>query len=296
MIQTGWPQTLVKSSLTLSPLEAEEVAILFVLWFCHTDCHLVPPMVWTDMKEWMKSCCMHNAVPGVPVHSTCYHRTPEIKCFISERNLFLTMLEGGRPKVQTLAVPVPLSGSQTVLFSLCAHRAGRELSGAPFIMALILFTRALPSGPNQPSKVLPPNTITKKIRFQHMNLREYKSIQSIELDICVVLLKYFLQLIVLWESKTNWAPAEKDVRLDREMVFRTAQWVKNLPAMQETQETLGWQDPLEKEMATHSSVLASEIPRTEEPGGLPSMESQRDRHNWRAKHTAQKLNAKWPTE
>ena len=45
MIQTGWSQTLVKSSLTLSPLEAEEVAILFVLWFYHTDCHLVPPMV-----------------------------------------------------------------------------------------------------------------------------------------------------------------------------------------------------------------------------------------------------------
>ena len=45
--------------------------------------------------------------------------------------------------------------------------------------------------------------------------------------------------------------------------------------MQETQVlSLGWEDPLEKEMATHSSILAWEIPRTEEPGGLHSMESQ----------------------
>ena len=54
-----------------------------------------------------------------------------------------------------------------------------------------------------------------------------------------------------------------------------AQGVKNLPAMQETQETqvqsLGWEDPLEEEMATHSHILAWKIPWTEEPGGLPSM-------------------------
>ena len=50
--------------------------------------------------------------------------------------------------------------------------------------------------------------------------------------------------------------------------------VKNLPAMQETQvQSLGWEDPLEKEMATHSSILAWEIPWTEEPGRLPSMKS-----------------------
>ena len=50
-----------------------------------------------------------------------------------------------------------------------------------------------------------------------------------------------------------------------------AQWVKNPPAMQGTQETwvgsLGWKDPLEKEMATHSCILAWEILWTEEPGG-----------------------------
>ena len=57
-----------------------------------------------------------------------------------------------------------------------------------------------------------------------------------------------------------------------------AQMVKNLPAMQEIQETqvrfLGQEDPLEKEMATHSSFLAWRIPWTEEPGGPQSMGSQ----------------------
>ena len=53
--------------------------------------------------------------------------------------------------------------------------------------------------------------------------------------------------------------------------------VKNLPAMQDMQETwvqsLGQEDPLEEKMATHSSLLAWEIPWTEEPGGLQSMPS-----------------------
>ena len=58
-----------------------------------------------------------------------------------------------------------------------------------------------------------------------------------------------------------------------------AQWVKNPPIMQETQEkqvqSLGQEDPLEKKMATHSSILAWEIPWTEEPGRLQSMGSQK---------------------
>ena len=57
--------------------------------------------------------------------------------------------------------------------------------------------------------------------------------------------------------------------------FRMPQWVKNLPAIQEIQETwvqsLGWEDPLEEEMATQFSIVASKIPWTEEPGGLQSM-------------------------
>ena len=55
---------------------------------------------------------------------------------------------------------------------------------------------------------------------------------------------------------------------------QVAQMVKNLPAMQETQvQSVGWEDPLEKGMATHSSILAWEIPWTEEPGRLQSMGS-----------------------
>ena len=54
-----------------------------------------------------------------------------------------------------------------------------------------------------------------------------------------------------------------------------AQMVKNLPAMKETWvQALGWEDPPEKRMATHSSMVAWRIPRTEEPGGLQSMGSQ----------------------
>ena len=55
-----------------------------------------------------------------------------------------------------------------------------------------------------------------------------------------------------------------------------AQMVKSLPTMRETWlQFLDWEDPLEKEMAAHSSTLAWEIPWTEEPGGLQSMGSQR---------------------
>ena len=59
-----------------------------------------------------------------------------------------------------------------------------------------------------------------------------------------------------------------------------AQLVKNPPAMQETWvQPLGWEDPLEKGMATRSSILAWRIPRTEEPGGLQSMGSQTVTHD-----------------
>ena len=55
-----------------------------------------------------------------------------------------------------------------------------------------------------------------------------------------------------------------------------AQLVKNSPVMQETWvQSLGWEDPLKKEMATHSSILAWRIPWTEEPLRLQSMGSQR---------------------
>ena len=56
--------------------------------------------------------------------------------------------------------------------------------------------------------------------------------------------------------------------------------VKNLPAIQETQvRSLDWEDPLEKEMATHSTILDRKIPLIEEPGGLQYMGSQRVGHD-----------------
>ena len=59
------------------------------------------------------------------------------------------------------------------------------------------------------------------------------------------------------------------------------QMVKSLPAKRETWvQSLGQEDPLEKETATHSSILAREIPWTEEPGRLQSLGSQRVGHNW----------------
>ena len=72
--------------------------------------------------------------------------------------------------------------------------------------------------------------------------------------------------------------------------------------MQETQKMqvwfLGWEDPLEKDMAIYSSILAWEIPQTEEPGGLQSMGSQTVGHNWAAEHehlTGAPL-VEWPSE
>ena len=66
----------------------------------------------------------------------------------------------------------------------------------------------------------------------------------------------------------------------KEIGFPDGSVVKNLPAMQETQiQSLGPEDPLEKEMVTRSSIFAWRIPWTEEPCGLQSMESQRIRYD-----------------
>ena len=77
-------------------------------------------------------------------------------------------------------------------------------------------------------------------------------------------------------------PQQRDVIIDCLLVFKfpraslVAQMVKSLPAMQETWvQSLGQKDPLEKGMATHSSILAWRIPGTGEPVGLPSMGSHR---------------------
>ena len=83
----------------------------------------------------------------------------------------------------------------------------------------------------------------------------------------------FLLFIQIWMS--FW------VRKLSEWASLMAQMVKNLPAVQETQVwSLGWEGPLEKGMATHSSILAWRIPWAVNPGGLQSMGLQRVRHDW----------------
>ena len=70
-------------------------------------------------------------------------------------------------------------------------------------------------------------------------------------------------------------------RRGRDPGIKLAQMVKRLPTMRETRvPSLGWEDLLEKGMATHSSIPAWRIPWTEEPGGLQSMGSQRVEHDW----------------
>ena len=67
-----------------------------------------------------------------------------------------------------------------------------------------------------------------------------------------------------------------------------AQMVENMPVVQEIWvQSLSWEDPLEKEMPTHSSILAWEIPWTVEPGGLQSMGSQRVREHLATKQQQQ---------
>ena len=80
-----------------------------------------------------------------------------------------------------------------------------------------------------------------------------------------------------------------NITTGKEWASLMAQQVKNLPAVKETQkmrvQSLGQEDPLKKEMSAHSSILAWEIPWTEEPGRLQSMGSQRVGQNWETKHT-----------
>ena len=82
--------------------------------------------------------------------------------------------------------------------------------------------------------------------------------------------------IIKWENSREMLES-KEPRTGASLV---AQRLKRLPAMRETWvQSLGWEDPLEKEMATHSSILAWRVPWTEEPGGLHSTGSQRVGHN-----------------
>ena len=83
------------------------------------------------------------------------------------------------------------------------------------------------------------------------------------------------QLFIIWSIRVSGEHLEHG--LHRSLM---AQTVKNLPAVQETWvQLLGQEDPLEKEMPIHSSILTWRIPWTEDPGGLQSMRSQRVGHN-----------------
>ena len=84
-----------------------------------------------------------------------------------------------------------------------------------------------------------------------------------------------IRIFFLWQSFFLPTPPHLTSRIKWYSFLLVVQLVDNLPAMQET-----WVQSLEKEMATHSSILAWRIPWMEEPGRLRSMGSQRVRHNW----------------
>ena len=90
-----------------------------------------------------------------------------------------------------------------------------------------------------------------------------------------------------WKKATPWEKQSVQEQAGNCLIYTlvraslVAQMIKNLPALQETQVgSLGWEDTLEKGMATHFRNLAWRIPWTEEPGGLQSMGLQRVGHDW----------------
>ena len=86
-----------------------------------------------------------------------------------------------------------------------------------------------------------------------------------------------MDIIALLIGSSNQLPHKNPTI---EVTSLVAQMVKCLPAMQETRvRSLGWEDPLEKEMATHSSTLVWKIPQTEEPRRIQSVGSQRVGHD-----------------
>ena len=95
----------------------------------------------------------------------------------------------------------------------------------------------------------------------------------------------FCKLCILYISLLNWYTYKLIIDLDLYIYVHiwaslVVQRLKRMPAMWETWvSSLGWEDPLEKEMATLSSILAWRIPWTEEPGGLQSTGSQRVGHD-----------------
>ena len=87
-----------------------------------------------------------------------------------------------------------------------------------------------------------------------------------------------------WVTELNWISKSTQlifIYTTKTYLFLVAQMVKHLSTVRETcVQSLGWEDPLEKETAIHSSTIAWKIPWTEEPGRLQSIESQRVGHDW----------------
>ena len=106
------------------------------------------------------------------------------------------------------------------------------------------------------------NKNSQKVRYENMYINAIKAMYD-KPTVTIILNSEKLKAFLV-----RWA-------------FLVVQLVKNLPAVQETQvRSLDWEDPLGKEMATHSSILACKISWTEEPGRLQSMGSQRVGHDW----------------
>ena len=88
-------------------------------------------------------------------------------------------------------------------------------------------------------------------------------------------------------ERLNWTELMALVWLPKSVVKRICLLLQETPVP-----FLGWEDPLEKEMVTHSSILAWEIPWTKEPGGLQSMRSRRVRNDWATEHTCDPFHLK----
>ena len=88
----------------------------------------------------------------------------------------------------------------------------------------------------------------------------------------VLILLHYIVTQHFYTFQNNCAKSNYDISPYKDRTSLVAQTVKNPPALQETQVlSLGWEDPLEKGMATHCSILAQRIPWTEEPSGLQYM-------------------------
>ena len=100
------------------------------------------------------------------------------------------------------------------------------------------------------------------------------------IQIIIKLLKAKITEQVLKAEREKLSIPDRGTMIWLTFDFPGAQTVKNLPAVQETgAQSLGWEDPLEESLATHSNILAWRIPWIEKPGGLQSMQLQRVGYN-----------------